>query len=270
MAAGAPASLPRRCYRLLRLFVHLLQGVATTALVFPMVAAPRRQALVRRWSVSLLAILCAELRVNGWPAGGLAGNVLIVANHISWLDIVVLNAVQPSRFVAKADLARWPLVGRLIAGCGTLFIKRGRGRDAHRINHHARTALAAGDVIAIFPEGKTSDGSELLPFHGSLLQPVIDARGHVQPIAIRYRDSDGAHNDSAAYVGDMRFVTSLWRVLGEREMVVLLDLAPPLVAHGRHRRHLAREAEDVIRQVLASSASGPAPGRVDGRRASVR
>ena len=64
------------------------------------------------------------MRVNGWPRGGLAGNVLIVANHISWLDIFVLNAVQPSRFVAKAELARWPLVGRLIAGVGTLFIER--------------------------------------------------------------------------------------------------------------------------------------------------
>jgi 1-acyl-sn-glycerol-3-phosphate acyltransferase len=67
--------------------------------------------------------------------------VLIVANHISWLDIFVLNAAQPSRFVAKADLAHWPLVGRLIAGVGTLFIERGRGRDAHRINHRARAAL---------------------------------------------------------------------------------------------------------------------------------
>jgi 1-acyl-sn-glycerol-3-phosphate acyltransferase len=220
---------------------------------------------VRRWSAALLAILRAELRINGWPAGGLPGNVLIVANHVSWLDIFVLNAAQPSRFVAKADLARWPVVGRLIAGVGTLFIERGRGRDAHRINHHARAALVSGDVIAIFPEGKTSDGSELLPFHGSLLQPVIDARGQVQPMAIRYRGSDGAHSDSAAYVGDMKFSTSLWRVLGERRMIVLLDLAPPLRAHGRHRRDLAREAEDAIRQVLAPAAIDPAPGTAAGR-----
>ena len=265
MAARASTPLPRRCLRLLRLSVHLLRGVATTALVFPLIGARRRQALIRRWSAALLAILCAELRVNGWPAGGLPGNVLIVANHISWLDIFVLNAAQPSRFVAKADLVHWPLVGRLIAGVGTLFIERGGGRDAHRINDRARAALASGDVIAIFPEGKTSDGNELLPFHGSLLQPVIDARGHVQPMAIRYRGSDGAYSDSAAYVGDMKFLTSLWRVLGERRMIVLLDLAPPLRANGRHRRHLAREAEDAIRQVLAPAASGPAPGTAAGR-----
>ncbi|HEX4522958.1 MAG TPA: lysophospholipid acyltransferase family protein [Casimicrobiaceae bacterium] len=251
----------------MRLSVHLLQGVATTALVFPLVGTRRRQALIRRWSAALLAILCAELRINGWPAGGLPGNVLIVANHISWLDIFVINAAQPARFVAKADLAQWPLVGRLIAGVGTLFIERGRGRDAHRINHRACAVLASGDVIAIFPEGMTSDGSELLPFHGSLLQPVIDARGHVQPMAIRYRGSNDEYNDSAAYVGDMKFLTSLWRVLGERRMIVLLDLVPPIPANGRHRRHLARDAEEAIRQVLASSASGPAPGTAFGRSA---
>lgn len=212
-------------------------------------------------------MLCAELRVGGWPADGLPGNVLIVANHISWLDIFVLNAVQPSRFVARADLARWPLVGRLIADCGTLFIERGRGRDAHRINRDARAALEAGDVIAIFPEGKTSDGSELLPFHGSLLQPVIDALGQVQPMAIRYCGSDGARIGAVTYAGDTSFLTSLWQVLGQRRIVVLLDLASPLAAHGRHRRHLAREAEHAIRQLLASTAIFPEPGTGAGHRA---
>jgi 1-acyl-sn-glycerol-3-phosphate acyltransferase len=245
----------------------VLQGLATTALVFPLVGLPRRQALIRRWSAALLGILCAELSISGWPAGGLAGKLLIVANHTSWLDIFVINAVQPSRFVAKADLAHWPLVGRLIAGVGTLFLDRGRGRDAHRISRQLRVALASGDVIAIFPEGKAGDGSVLLPFHGSLLQPVIDAPGHVQPMAIRYRDGDGAPTDSAGYAGDTRFLTSLWRVLGERRMIVLLDLAPPLSAQGRHRRQLARDAEDAIRKVLAPAPSGPAPGTAADRSA---
>lgn len=239
--------------------------MATTALIFPRVAPPRRQALIRRWSARLLAILNVETRVSGWPAGGLPGNLLIVANHISWLDIFVLNAVQPSRFVGKAELKRWPLVGRLIADCGTLFIERGRRREAHRINDHARAALASGDVIAIFPEGTTTDGTELLPFHGSLLQPVIDAQGHVLPVAIRYRGRDGAHNDAPAYVADTSFLASLWRLLRERELVVLLDLAPPLLAQGRHRRDLARDAEAAIRRALAPVASVRAPDRAAGR-----
>ena len=124
---------------------------------------------------------------------GVGGNLLIVANHISWLDIFVLLSVQPVRFVAKAELKRWPVVGPLITGAGTLYVERARRRDTHNVNRRAAEALARGDVLAIFPEGTTTDGTTLLPFHGSLLQPIVDAEGHVLPVAIRYRTPDGAH-----------------------------------------------------------------------------
>ena len=130
--------LPMRVYRYARVSLHVFQGIATTAFVFPMIGLPRRQALIRRWSERLLRIMHVEAQVQGLPAGGLPGNMLIVANHISWLDIFVLNTVQPARFIAKAELKRWPLVGLMIAGCGTLFIERERRRDAHRVNDHAR------------------------------------------------------------------------------------------------------------------------------------
>jgi 1-acyl-sn-glycerol-3-phosphate acyltransferase len=257
--------LPLRVYRHARVSLHVFQGIATTAFVFPLIGLPRRQALIRRWSERLLRIMHVESRVHGLPPGGLPGNMLIVANHISWLDIFVLNTVQPARFIAKAELKRWPLVGLMIAGCGTLFIERERRRDAHRVNDHAREVLAAGDSIAIFPEGTTTDGTTLLPFHGSLLQPVIDARGHLQPIAIRYLHRDGSYNDAPAYVGDLTFMGSFWRVLGEREMVVEMTLTPALEAHARHRRELSREAEQAIRAALGLS--GQAPGTGNDRRA---
>jgi 1-acyl-sn-glycerol-3-phosphate acyltransferase len=153
----------------------------------------------------------------------------------------------------------------MIAGCGTLFIERERRRDAHRVNDHAREVLAAGDTIAIFPEGTTTDGTTLLPFHGSLLQPVIDAQGHLQPIAIRYLKRDGTHNDAPAYVGDTTFMGSFWRVLGERAMVVEMTLVPALASQARHRRQLSREAEHAIRVVLGLS--GQAPGTTGDRQA---
>jgi 1-acyl-sn-glycerol-3-phosphate acyltransferase len=251
--------LPLRVYRYARVSVHLLHGVATTAFVFPRIALPRRQELIRHWSRRLLTMLGVQTRLQGLPLPGL-GNLLIVANHISWLDIFVLNALQPSRFIGKAELRRWPLVGRLVAGCGTLFLERGRRHAAHRINQHARDVLAAGDTIAIFPEGTTTDGTMVLPFHGSLLQPVIDAHGHVQPIAIRYLGLDGTHSDAPAYVGDTSLLSSFWRVLGERALIVELTLAPALAAHARHRRELSREAENAIRGALQLPALGPAPG----------
>jgi 1-acyl-sn-glycerol-3-phosphate acyltransferase len=186
-----------RLYRAARTGVHVLQGVATTTSVFPFLAPASRRAIVRRWCGRLLRILNVDLRVHGqWPSH--AGNVLVVANHISWLDIFVLNAVQPVRFVAKSELARWPVVGRMIRGVGTLFVERSRMRDARRVNGQATAALAGGDVVAVFPEGTTTDGTELLPFKSSLFEPIVEAQGHIQPVAIRFIDGAGAPSTAPA------------------------------------------------------------------------
>ena len=166
-----------RLYRYARVTVHVLQGIGTTTLVFPWIGIDARRRLIGHWSRQLLRMIAIDVRVHGLPAHGLPGNLLLVANHVSWLDIFVLNALQPSRFIAKVELKRWPLVGRLIAGCGTLFIERERRRDTLRINQEASAVLAAGDTIAIFQEGTTTDGTVLLRFHGSLLQPIVDAKG---------------------------------------------------------------------------------------------
>jgi len=257
-AARRRTPVPLRLYRSARMSVHLAQGLATTALVFPWVTPLARRALIRRWSERLLRILRIEARLHGVAPLARDGGFVIVANHVSWLDIFVLNAFQPARFVAKAELARWPLVGWLISGVGTLFIDRTHRRHAHDINRHAADALARGDVVAIFPEGRTSDGRDVLHFHGSLLQPVVDADGHVQPIAIRYRTPSGEHNDAPTYDGDMTFVKSFWRVVSEHASVVELHLAPPMSTRGVHRRAVARAAEDAIRAIVVSNASAPA------------
>jgi 1-acyl-sn-glycerol-3-phosphate acyltransferase len=252
-----------RLYRSARLSVHVAEGLATTALVFPWIAKGSREALIRRWSARLLRILRVEARLHGAPPRR-GGTLVIVANHISWLDIFVLNTLHPARFIAKAELARWPLVGWLIASVGTLFIDRTRRRDAHKINLHAAAALAGGDVIAIFPEGTTSDGRDVLPFHGSLLQPIVDAQGHLQPVAIRYRTPEGEHTDAPGYVGETTFPTSFWRVVSERSLVVELHLPPAVHASGVHRRALARTAEQTIRAIVIGSASVAASASATG------
>jgi 1-acyl-sn-glycerol-3-phosphate acyltransferase len=255
-----PTPLPLRVYRWTRASAHVLEGVAMTSLLFPLLGMARRRTLSAQWSRRLLRILRIEARVHGQPAEGIGGNVLIVANHISWLDIFVLTAVQPARFIAKSELKRWPLIGRFAETSGTLFIDRSRRHDTHKVNRHAAEVLARGDVIAIFPEGTTSDGRDVLPFHGSLLQPIVDAEGHVQPIAIRYTHHEGGVNDAVAYVGDTSFMSSFWRVTGERRVVVELTVTPPLPARERHRRELSREAEAAIRRALALPARAKGPG----------
>ena len=262
----AVTPLPMRLVRSARAILHIVGGLATTVFVFPWVSTPTRQALIRKWCLQFLRMLGVEPRVHWRHEGGMPGNVLIVANHISWLDIFVLSSLQPARFIAKADLRRLPVVGRLIANVGTLFIERERRRDTHTVNRHTVEALTRGDVVAVFPEGTTSDGVGLLKFHSSLLQSVVDAKGHVQPIAIRYRTLADEHCMAPAYVGELSLVGSFWQVTGEREIVAELHVMPQFPAGDAHRRELSRGAEEAIRTALASPARVPGPDRRDDRR----
>ena len=262
-----PTPFPARLARTARVSVHIVGGLATTVFVFPWIGQPKKELLIRKWCQQFLRMLRVEARVHWRHDGGFPGNVLIVANHISWLDIFVLNALQPARFIAKADLRRMPVVGRLIANVGTLFIERERRRDTHTVNRHTVDALARGDVVAVFPEATTSDGRGLLKFHSSLLQSIVDAEGHVQPIAIRYRTLADEHCDAPAYVGGLSLIGSFWRVTGEREFVAELHLMPPVSAQAGHRRDLSRAVEEAIRTVLELPAHAPAPDTRGDRRA---
>lgn len=260
---------PRRVLRAARVIVHVLEGLAITSFVFPRIHAERRRAITQRWSERLLELLAVHAKMRGQLAA-IEGNVLIVANHLSWLDIFVLMAQQPARFIAKAELGTWPVVGRLMRQGGTLFLTRERRRDMRRVNDHTVQALAAGDIVAVFPEGMTSDGSAVLPFHGSLLQPIIDSGGDVLPVAIRYLDAQGTRSSVASYVGDETFPTSFWRTCGARRIVAELIATPRVPAHGRHRRELARQAQAAIRAALDAPALETAPETPVDRRSDTR
>jgi len=246
-----PTPIPARITRFARVVAHLAGGLATTVFVFPWIGPARKRALIRRWSRQLLQMLGVKRRVNWHREGGMRGHILIVANHISWLDIFVLNAQQPARFIAKAEIRRLPVIGRLCRNVGTLFIERERRRDTHTVNRHTVEALTRGDLVAVFPEGTTSDGTGLLKFHSSLFQPIVDARGDVQPVAIRYRTPADEHSDVPAFVGDLTMIGSLWRLTGERSLVAELTVLPPIPAADRNRRELSNTAAAAIRMVLA-------------------
>ncbi len=247
----------RATYRFLRLAVHLLSGVLTILFWFPFLDRAGRDRRVVRWAGRLLTTVGVSLAVRGTPPDKGVGGVLIVANHVSWLDIYLLLSVLPVRFVSKAEVRSWPVIGWLAEkSTGTLFLERGRKADTLRMNRHMADDLRAGDCLALFPEGTTTDGRELLPFFPSLFQPVVEADAQVCPALIRYRRADGGYCEAAAYFGDLSLGASLRNILREPGIQAEVSFLPAIPVAGRHRRELAKQAEDLIRAALAADERG--------------
>jgi 1-acyl-sn-glycerol-3-phosphate acyltransferase len=176
-----------------------------------------------------------------------SGGALLVANHISWLDINVLHAVAPqARFVSKADVKSWPLMAQLADAAGTLYLERERKRDALRVVHLVAKALAAGEMVAVFPEGTTSDGHGLLPFHANLLQAAVATSTPVQPIALRFSDASQPISDAVEFIGATTLVQSLWRVACCEGLTAHVTILSPRASVNVDRRVLARALQTDI------------------------
>lgn len=236
--------------RLARALVHILRGLMTIVLGFPRFSQAQKQARVQAWSRQLLFCIGIKLVVRGDCA--LDGPLLLVANHISWLDITSLHAVRFCRFVSKADIKQWPVIGRLASGAGTLFIERESRRDAMRVVHTMAASLQSGDVIAIFPEGTTSDGRTMLPFHANLVQAAISANAPVQPVSLQFVDAaSGQPSYAPAYAGTDSLAKSVWRTLCAPDIAVIITFGDAQHAHGRDRREWAlalRACVDALRR----------------------
>ena len=205
----------------------------------------QQQDCVHRWAAGLLECMGVKLEIHGSALQ--PGPLMIVANHISWLDIPALHAVRFCRFVAKADLRRWPVVGQMADLAGTLFIERESRRDAMRVVHHMADSLRAGDVLAVFPEGTTGDGALVMPFHANLFQAAISADAPVQPLRIEYLDAaSGKPSAAPNYVGDEHFLSSVWRTLGASSVLVRIHLGEPQPVDGRDRRLLAAQLHAAV------------------------
>jgi len=230
--------------RLLRIALHLLVGAWTIRWTFPRLSEAQKNERIQAWARALLAQLAIKLIVNGSPK---PGPVLLVSNHISWLDIVVIHATGHCRFVSKADVQRWPVVGMLATGAGTLYIERESRRDALRVVHHMAERLQAGDVLAVFPEGTTGDGSTVLPFHANLLQAAIAAQAPVQPMALHFVDSvTNAMSFDPCYIGDDTLLQSVWRTLRSRDLQAVVSYGTPQLAEGRDRRAWAADLREAV------------------------
>jgi 1-acyl-sn-glycerol-3-phosphate acyltransferase len=235
----------RGCWRLAGALCVAVGGWATIVLLFPRLSATGRQQRVQAWARRMLRVLGVTLDVRGDAA--VAGPLLLVANHISWLDILVMHAARHCRFVAKSDVKGWPLIGTLATGGGTLYIERESRRDAMRVVHRMADSLRQGEVLAVFPEGTTTDGLAVLPFHGNLIQAAISSGAAAQPVALTFIDaSSGRPCLSASYIGDDSLVGSLWRSVTGAPIAAVVRFGSPQHANGRDRRCWAQDLRAAV------------------------
>jgi 1-acyl-sn-glycerol-3-phosphate acyltransferase len=231
-------------WRLACLAPHVLHGLWIVRTRFAHMTATQRHERIQWWSLKTLRILGIELKVSGQAE---AGGHLLVANHVSWLDIAGVHAVLPqARFVSKSDVKHWPVVGALVVGAGTLFIERTSKRDALRVVHQAAEALQQGDCVAVFPEGTTGAGPALLPFHANLLQAAIATEAPVLPVVLRWHEPGERFSTAAQFIGDTTLVQSLWRIASARGLGLDVQLLPAVATQGRDRRALGEMLRGVI------------------------
>ena len=240
------------CWKLLRVVAHALSGLATIVFTFPKLDQQQKEAAVQAWALKMLACLAIKLIVIGKPP--VQGPVMLAANHISWLDILVMHAARYCRFVSKSDVKHWPVIGTLATGAGTLYIERESRRDAMRVVHHMAESLRAGDVLAVFPEGTTSNGVDLLPFHANLFQAAISAGAPVQPVALRFVDeATGQTSLAPCYIDDDTLVGSVWRTLCTPNIAAVVTFGEPQLALGRDRRAWSADVREAIAGLRSSS-----------------
>ncbi len=236
-------------FRTIRLATHLAYGVLL-AIIHPHLNQIRQKRVLKTWSKQLLEIFNIGIQIEGQQPSRSESGCLIVANHVSWLDIFVVNAIHPSRFIAKSEVREWPIIGWLCKRSGTIFIDRALRQKTSATNLRISLLLEQGTCVGLFPEGTTTDGKQVGHFHSSLIQPAIDANAKIYPIALRYQDDDGKANTAAPFIGDTTLVQSIWRIIRCSHLNALVVFTPELSTADMGRRMLARAAQDSIAKTL--------------------
>ena len=255
----------RLVWRAVLLSALLLIGLAILFSFYRFMPLAQRCAMRRIWSRMLLAISGVALQVERSHGQPVDSPMLLVMNHVSWLDIFVLNSVMPATFIAKSEIRQWPLVGWLLVGTDTLFIARASRHAVRHVNHQILDRLTRGEHVAFFPESTTSDGSMVLPFHSSLFAMAVtrtkSADGSVAavasppcvlPVVLRYFQY-ATPSLIPAYIGDQTFIQSVLQILSTRGLRVRLRVLEPMMPPGPEisRQMLAQMAHQRVSSALA-------------------
>ncbi len=247
--------MTRVLWRLAAIVLLLIAGLVILFTVYRLFSVRRQGQIKQAWSRLLLKVCGLALEVHSDAHAKLDRPALIVLNHISWLDIFVVNAVLPATFVAKSEIRRWPLIGWLVSGTGTVFVERGSRHAVRHTNRKILKRLEKGEHVAFFPEGTTTNGAELLPFHASLFAVAIPDADQIRqavrvvPAALRY-SLQGRFSDVPAYTGEQTLVDSILKILSAKGLKASLHWIDPLPAADQEstRQQLAQQAFDAIQK----------------------
>ena len=240
----------RGIFRLFHLIAHLFKGLITSYTKLHGTQShdltDEQHAIIQKWLHRSAEIIGIEIRVRGAPS---AAPTFIVANHISWLDIVIISSVLPISFLSKYEIRDWPFVGTLAAKAGTLFIKRGSKNGAADAIDLVKTKLLAKHSVASFPEAKTTDGTSVHRFHPRLFAAAIETQTAVQPIALRYPTENGA-NKVVPYLENPNIIAHAFRIMSVKHTIAEITLCDPIPSIGMMRKELAERAKNIIASVV--------------------
>jgi 1-acyl-sn-glycerol-3-phosphate acyltransferase len=230
------------------LVFHIIGAVLTLSVLFPIINSSERQKHCSRWSKWLLKIAGLQLLVEA-PYGLPKKPCLIASNHISWIDTHVINSFISVSFVAKSEVASWPVFGWISKKIGTMFIRRDSARHARQIVDQMAQDLSQKS-FCIFPEGTTTEGSSLLPFKASLFESAVISKAQVWSLAIQYRSRvTGKRSTVPAFIGDMGILESMEKIMSDRQLevkVVVLPTFDPVTDLPLNRSHLAQKSYELV------------------------
>jgi 1-acyl-sn-glycerol-3-phosphate acyltransferase len=219
----------------------LVENAITIPFFAPAQRLQARAGWLQRWSRFANRVVGIRVTTRGaMPPSG-----LLVSNHLSYLDVIVLSSIRPCVFVAKRDVATWPFFGWLAHAAGTIFVDRENRLSSPVVVDLVRATLASGSVVVLFPEGTSSDGSTVLPFKSALLESAVQLRCPVASASIQYALDDGSVANEVCYWRDMTLVPHLFNLFFKREIRAKYSFSSAKVRAG-NRKEIARELRDEI------------------------
>jgi len=236
----------------LKIILHILLVVPLCLLIF-ISTKNQQERIIRFWCKRLLSIFEISVEVTGLESNLMnQKKYLMVANHISWMDIIVIQSIKPCIFVAKSDVASWPLFGWVAQMTGTIFIKRDKISDIKKALKKMKRRLIKRSVC-IFPEGTSTNGRYLLPFKSNLFQSSIDTQKSILPLCLRYEQKN-IYTDKTAFVDDMSLLDSIIKIKQEKDIRVVVEILQPIRPR-YNRKELASYTQEIIRKNLSQNLS---------------